>query len=451
MVQSFIYTRPFTYELKGTGDGEELILNIDVSSNDLDLVNDICSENCLKSMQEQIKNGNVKFDLEHEAFRGSSNEEKELNKTRIPVGRMENPQLVERIRPDGFKAKALNVKGIMNKVEDRYIKTKSNIVNRFLDAASIAFIPTKARTIIKDKKNIRILEDVKLLNVALTGNPVNTAAQMQEIVAKSLDAMEEYKNAKRLNPELENLLEVKDLKESGSDKEKRKLRKEAVSEGENEEEENKKKPEKKSYEKDGAHAHTENEPLGLHNHPEIENRIKEEISYLHNRINRLEEGIDNNLQEVEEIKGIETKPFAGYDNFAECVRKNKDKKDPKAYCATIQRQVEGKSNSNEIKELKKEEENMTDKIVNNETEQQVDAPVVSNETNEVLNEIKSMLSKQSEEIKSLNKEVKDLKELKGSEIVAPASDVNSKAIMSNENTMNVKTESKSVAGLCELR
>ena len=43
-----------------------------------------------------------------------------------------------------------------------------------------------------------------------------------------------------------------------------------------------------------------------------------------------------------EGKDIETKPFAGYRNFADCVRKNQDKKDPKAYCATIMRKVEGK-------------------------------------------------------------------------------------------------------------
>jgi hypothetical protein len=33
-------------------------------------------------------------------------------------------------------------------------------------------------------------------------------------------------------------------------------------------------------------------------------------------------------------------PFAGYDNFDECVAKNKDKGDAKAYCATIMRKVE---------------------------------------------------------------------------------------------------------------
>ena len=35
-------------------------------------------------------------------------------------------------------------------------------------------------------------------------------------------------------------------------------------------------------------------------------------------------------------------PFAGYKDFDDCVRKNADKKDPKAYCATIMRETEGK-------------------------------------------------------------------------------------------------------------
>lgn len=34
-------------------------------------------------------------------------------------------------------------------------------------------------------------------------------------------------------------------------------------------------------------------------------------------------------------------PFAGYRDFDDCVRKNRDKNDPEAYCATIMRQVEG--------------------------------------------------------------------------------------------------------------
>ena len=35
-------------------------------------------------------------------------------------------------------------------------------------------------------------------------------------------------------------------------------------------------------------------------------------------------------------------PFAGYKDFADCVKKNQSKGNPKAYCATIQQKAEGK-------------------------------------------------------------------------------------------------------------
>lgn len=34
-------------------------------------------------------------------------------------------------------------------------------------------------------------------------------------------------------------------------------------------------------------------------------------------------------------------PFADYKDFADCMAKNKDKGDPKGYCATIKRKAEG--------------------------------------------------------------------------------------------------------------
>ncbi len=53
--------------------------------------------------------------------------------------------------------------------------------------------------------------------------------------------------------------------------------------------------------------------------------------------------VDKNLEnDSRNAKSIESKPFAGYRNFQDCVNKNRDKNDPEAYCATIQRQVEGK-------------------------------------------------------------------------------------------------------------
>lgn len=36
-------------------------------------------------------------------------------------------------------------------------------------------------------------------------------------------------------------------------------------------------------------------------------------------------------------------PFAGYKDFDDCVAKNSDKEDPKAYCASIMQKVEGEA------------------------------------------------------------------------------------------------------------
>lgn len=51
----------------------------------------------------------------------------------------------------------------------------------------------------------------------------------------------------------------------------------------------------------------------------------------------------NQEQETKSLKKkIEGKPFAGYENFDQCVRDNQDKKDPEAYCAEIHKEATGK-------------------------------------------------------------------------------------------------------------
>jgi len=65
-------------------------------------------------------------------------------------------------------------------------------------------------------------------------------------------------------------------------------------------------------------------------------------------------------EEQPKEKKTETKPFAGYSNFDECVSKNKDKKDPDAYCATIMRQAEGKTMASEQNPLIPKENEVMD-------------------------------------------------------------------------------------------
>jgi len=66
------------------------------------------------------------------------------------------------------------------------------------------------------------------------------------------------------------------------------------------------------------------------------------------------------LKSLDHMRDIESKPFAGYANFKECVRKNPDKKDPEAYCASIMRKVEGKDIKDDVNDKDRGGSLMTD-------------------------------------------------------------------------------------------
>lgn len=197
----FIFTRPFEIKTKG----DDITLEGFISTTDKDLVDDVVTVNCLKSMKDQILDRNIKLDVEHEAFRGADNEEKEINKTRIPIGRLFDVSL------EGNK---LKVKAKINRYNSRFDEVKGSLQERYLDAFSIAYIPTKVSFERKGEDQVRLLDDLILLNVALTGNPVNTTAQIRDIMIKSMDTIEgddEDKMLKDYKSDSKNkeLLEVK--------------------------------------------------------------------------------------------------------------------------------------------------------------------------------------------------------------------------------------------------
>lgn len=415
MENGFLFTRPLEYEIKDNGDLE---VSGNISTTHPDLVNDIVSLACLKSMQKQIQEGNLKIDLEHEAFRGKDNEEKEINKTRIPVGRMIEPTITESKTDKGIMH-GLSVKVLFNKAAKTYEATKSNIVNKFLDAFSIAYIPTKSRAIMKGKEQFRVLEDLRLLNTALTGNPVNTTAQMTQIITKSIDALEEYKAEKKINPELGEMLEVKTSDAS------RQARNDAISGGDEEEDEETKKkkkegkkkyPSKKAYEKDGAHAHTESEPLGLHNHPEIEERVMALAEFI----------------------------FKEHDSGPVDTSEEKSKR-----LNELKNIIEVRSHSNENLQSTEKEVKMTEENENAVVSEAEKAPEKAPEANEAnasaepLSEVKSLIESG---FKSMNERLSKL-EAKDKEAVAPKKEAKSKVLgAENSDSQNLKAEGKAVAG-----
>ncbi len=210
------YTDSIATEVVETKTGKEYFITGYISTHDRDLVDDIVTENCMEDMLTQIKSGNIKIDIDHATWRGKSKEETEANKTINPIAR-----IVDAARD----VKGIWIKALMNKASPRFQEAWDSVQNKFLTAFSIAYIAQKAITKSLMDGTVRLLDKVKLLNVALTGNPINTGATISEVFTKSLNNLKEAEM------------------------------------------------EKKSYEKDGAHAHTELSPLGEHNHKEIENVI----------------------------------------------------------------------------------------------------------------------------------------------------------------------------------
>ncbi len=229
-----------------------------IDSEDLDLVNDIVTKNCMVDIQKQFKARNIKLDLDHETIRkakGQSAFDQKLNLTKVPLGKAIDETLDEKGNEIEFELnsnwKQLDSKG---DVVTTFKETWENVKNKFYDAFSIAYIPIKTayRDLGADGK-ARLLDKVNLINVALTGNAINPNATITNVMAKSLEYLKEHEGSTMEN---------------------------------------------KGYDKDGAHAHTENEPLGEHNHVEIEKRIQSDYDYLSDRLSR----ISDRVYELEEGK-----------------------------------------------------------------------------------------------------------------------------------------------------
>lgn len=144
-----------------------------VSTSHIDLGNDIVTKEAMEDMVLQIKNSNIKLDIEHEAPKKSLNI--------IPVGRILDARVDE---------KGLWVKAIINKHSSRFQEVWMSIKNGFIDAFSIAYQVIKTKSKYIDGKAVRILDQVKLVNIALTGNPMNPECKIGAVMTKSLENIE---------------------------------------------------------------------------------------------------------------------------------------------------------------------------------------------------------------------------------------------------------------------
>jgi len=199
---NFIFSSE-SLELKS--EGNDFFVEGYISTSDLDLVNDIVTKACLLDMAEQMKKRTIKFDVEHESFRGKSNLDREVNKTIIPVAKVDD-FLMDK--------KGLRVRAKLNSHSRRFDEVKGSIQDGFLDAFSIAYVPVKTVVQEKNGQQVRLLDKINLLNVAFTGNPVNTEARMVNVFTKSLEFLKdkESPNHSQSN-DIIKLQEVKQMSE----------------------------------------------------------------------------------------------------------------------------------------------------------------------------------------------------------------------------------------------
>lgn len=168
-----------------------------ISTGDIDTFNDQVTEQCMEDMLQQIKANSIKIDEEHETYH-----KKDYDIT---------PKL--RITDAGIDKKGLWVEALVNKAHKDFKETWNSIKSGFLDAFSIQFKPLEKMTTYVKGKAINVLNKVKLINVGITGTPVNDHCKITNVMVKALNEIEaEYQDLDAMN---ESELKAKYIKRTG--------------------------------------------------------------------------------------------------------------------------------------------------------------------------------------------------------------------------------------------
>lgn len=279
------------------------------TSGDLDLVDDIVTKDCMLDMMAQFDERVIKLDFEHEAYRGKSGIESEINKTKIPLGK----SIEKELDSHGIKVKWM-LNPTWKKFDEKGNITMtfkdlwSNVENGFYDAFSIAYIPKRTATKNHNGTDARLLDNIGLMNVALTGNPINPGASMTAVMAKSLDWMKEKEgNNLQRTPDETPGMKGKDKGDTMTDET-------------NDKPDEPKKPEEKKDETKAQEPEQTSEP-------------DKELIKVKSRLDALETALKAKDDEIAELKGIvnkaQVKSLGATDKSAEATKAATETKDAK--------------------------------------------------------------------------------------------------------------------------
>jgi len=162
-------TDQITYTSVGLKGDKQSYVTGYISVPEIDLYNDLITPTALKSMLRQITEKTITLDYEHEAFRDDN--------TILPVGKIIEAKVDER---------GLWVKCKLNSHSPKYKALWGSIQDGMVNAFSIAFKPLKTVEKSIGDTQVRLIEDLVLLNVALTATPVCESAKMTGHSMKSI-------------------------------------------------------------------------------------------------------------------------------------------------------------------------------------------------------------------------------------------------------------------------
>ena len=194
-----------TWRIIETKSGKKFFVEGYISTFDKDIYQDIVTLEGMQDMFSQLKGTKVKLDYEHEVWRDPDTGEKHARPKNInPVGMIIDSKMDDN---------GIWVKAEINSNSSKFKEVWGSIKGGFLDAFSIAYLPRETSNQIIGGEEVRLLNKVDLLNVAVTGVPVNPNARMTDIFMKSLADLKENQTEKnKMTEEIKNVnpVEVKE-------------------------------------------------------------------------------------------------------------------------------------------------------------------------------------------------------------------------------------------------
>ena len=166
-----------------------------ISSSTIDGANSFMTNTSLKSMVNQINDGNIKLDYEHETVLGHDSV--------LPVGSITNATL---------DTHGVKIKAEMNKNSGKFNNLWNSIKDGHVNSFSVYFKPLSVIPIATERGNVNMIDDVDLLNVTFTGTPVNKDAVITDYGIRSVMAnvIKSYEDGKKLEGTHENEVVKKD-------------------------------------------------------------------------------------------------------------------------------------------------------------------------------------------------------------------------------------------------